>query len=334
MILQENTTLQNKELKLMEKPMNLNIEQKSKVSFKNYLKIFRKQKYLQAMCLPGVVWMIVFCYIPMGGLIIAFKDYSIINPIFKAPWVGLKYFSEFIHDENFINVMQNTFGISLLKLLFGFPLPIIFALFLNELISTRFKRIIQTISYLPHFLSWAVLGGIMINWFSDIGVFNGVLMSLGLIKHPITFLAESKYFWSISVGSDLWKELGWNAIIYLAAITAVDVELYESADLDGAGRFGKMWNITLPCIKGTMVILFIINVGYLLNTNFDQIFVLQNQLNLDRSNVIDLFVYRMGIQSGRFSYAAAIGLFRSLIALVLVVTTNLGAKKLTGETLY
>lgn len=292
------------------------------------------QRHLQAMGLPGVVWMLIFSFIPMYGIIIAFMDYNISKPIVEAPFVGFKYFLEFFKDENFIIVMQNTFAISILKLVVGFPIPIIFAILLNEIISTKYKRIVQTISYLPHFLSWAVLGGIMVNWFSDSGAFNGILMQLGIIQEPISVLGEAKYFWTVAVLSDVWKELGWSAVIYLAAISGIDMQLYESAELDGAGRLRKMWNITLPSIKGTIAILFILNVGNLLNTNFDQIFILTNQLNLDKSNVIDLYVYRMGIQSGRFSYATAIGLFRSVIALVLLLIANKTSKSLTGQSLY
>lgn len=293
-----------------------------------------EQRYLQAMGLPGVIWMVIFCYVPMYGITIAFKDYNISKSMMSAPFIGFDHFVEFFKDENFFSIMQNTFAISFIKLAIGFPIPIIFAILLNELISTKFKRAIQTITYLPHFLSWAVLGGIMVNWFSDSGAYNGIMMSLGIIQQPISILGEANYFWIVAVLSEVWKEMGWNSVIYLAAISGIDMQLYESAELDGAGRLRKMWNITLPSIKGTIAILFILNVGNLLNTNFDQIFVLTNQLNLDKSNVIDLYVYRMGMQSGRFSYATAIGVFRSVIALILLVLASKTSKALTGQSLY
>lgn len=183
------------------------------------LKKLLSQKYLQVMALLGVAWMIIFNYIPMYGIIIAFKQYVITRPISEAPWVGLEHFKAFFEDEDLPRVIWNTLGISLIKLIVGFPLPILFALFLNELRSIRLKKAVQTISYLPHFLSWVILGGILATWLSDVGVINHILMALHIIDEPISYLAEPKYFWGIVVASDLWKELGWSAIIYLAAIS-------------------------------------------------------------------------------------------------------------------
>ncbi|MBC8060499.1 MAG: sugar ABC transporter permease [Clostridiaceae bacterium] len=294
----------------------------------------KAQKYLQVMALVGVIWMIIFNYIPMYGIIIAFKKYNIIRPISAAPWVGLKYFKEFLADPDFWAAMQNTLGISFFKLLIGFPLPIIFALCLNEITSIRYKKIVQTISYLPHFLSWVILGGIMMTWLSDVGILNNILMGLHLIKEPITYLGEPKYFWPIAIISDIWKELGWSAIIYLAAIAGVDPGMYESATIDGAGRFRKMIDITLPSIKPTISILFILSVSGILNSNFDQILVLSNSLNQSTSSVIDLFVYRIGIQSGRFSYATAVGLTKSVVALMLLLSANFASKKLNDTSLF
>lgn len=301
---------------------------------KRLIKKLLSQKELQIMALLGVIWMIIFNYIPMYGITIAFKKFNIIKPISAAPWVGLQYFKEFFADENFWLVVKNTIGLSFLKLIISFPLPIIFALLLNELTSIRFKKFVQTVSYLPHFLSWVILGGIMMTWLSDVGIINDVLIKLNLIKEPITYLGEPKYFWSIAIISDIWKELGWSAIIYLAAIAGVDPEMYEAATIDGAGRFRKMLNITLPCIKGTIAILFILAVSGLLNSNFDQIMVLGNQLNASTSEVIDIYVYRMGIRSGRYSYATAVGLFKSVIAFILLFTANKVTKKLNDTSLF
>lgn len=302
-----------------------------------FIKLFKKirtQKELQVMALLGVIWMIVFNFIPMYGVIIAFKDYSIIKPISDAPWAGLKYFRQFIEDENFWIVMKNTFGISFFKLAIGFPLPIIFALLLNEINSVKYKKIVQTISYLPHFLSWVILGGIMMTWLSDVGIVNEVLMGLHIIKEPINYLAEPNYFWSIAIISDIWKELGWSAIIYLAAISGVDQELYEAAKIDGAGRIRRITDITIPCIKPTIAILFVLAVSGILNSNFDQILVLRNSLNASASDVIDIFVYRMGIQNGRYSYATAFGLLKSVVAFVLLFGANKVTKKLTDSSLF
>jgi putative aldouronate transport system permease protein len=293
-----------------------------------------KQRYLLAMVIPGILFMLVFNYAPMYGIVIAFTKFNIVKPIFDAPWVGFRYFIEFFEDERFWLVLGNTLGISLLKLAIAFPLPIVFALMINEVRQKHVKRWVQTISYLPHFLSWVVLGGIMINWLADVGLVNQFLLGVGVIKDPIVFLAEPGYFWGLSVISEVWKELGWSAIIYLAAMAGIDPEMYEAARIDGAGRFARIWHITLPCIAGTVAILFILAVSGLMNSNFDQIFVLKNPLNADASDVIDIFVYRMGLQSGRFSYATAIGLFKSLIALGLLFAANSFVKKINGNSLF
>ncbi|MFF2909407.1 ABC transporter permease [Paenibacillus sp. NPDC057934] len=292
------------------------------------------QKHLQTMALLGVIWMIIFNYIPMYGIIISFKDYNIVKSIAEAPWVGLTHFREFMADENLVNVIKNTLGISLIKLVIGFPLPIIFALFLNEIRSVRFKKSIQTISYLPHFLSWVVLGGILATWLADVGIINNILLALGLIDQPISYLAEPNYFWGIVITSDIWKELGWSAIIYLAAISGVSPEMYEAATIDGAGRFQKMWYVTLPAIKATISILFILAVSGVLNSNFDQILVLRNALNDSASNVIDYYVYYTGILSGRFSYSTAVGLLKSVIALILLLIANSVSQKINDTSLF
>ena len=307
---------------------------KQKADLGQFKKKLWEQRYLQFMVLPGIIWMFIFNYIPMAGIVIAFKKYKITQSIGEAPWVGLKYFKEFLGDSNFMNIMTNTLGISLLKLIIGFPLPIIFALLLNELRGKRFKKLTQTISYLPHFLSWVVLGGIMITWLSKEGIINDLLLALHIIKEPISFLGSPKYFWGIALISDIWKEMGWSAIIYLAAIAGVDQQMYEAAMIDGANKFQRIMAITLPCITGTIAILLIIQVANLLNSNFDQILVLKNQINIDRSQVIDTYVYQMGMTMGKYSYATAVGLFKSVIALILLLTANKTSKKFLGRSLY
>ncbi|GGI46379.1 ABC transporter permease [Paenibacillus marchantiophytorum] len=292
------------------------------------------QRYLQAMALLGVAWMIIFNYVPMYGIIIAFKDFNIIKAISEAPWVGLENFKAFMEDDNLGYVIKNTLGMSVLKLIIGFPLPIAFALFLNEIRSVRYKKLVQTISYLPHFLSWVILGGILATWLADVGIINNILMALKIIKEPISYLAEPQYFWSIIITSDIWKELGWSAIIYLAAISGVSPEMYEAATIDGAGRFQKMFYVTLPSIKGTITILFILAVSGILNSNFDQILVLKNQLNETTSNVIDVYVYQIGLQQSRFSYATAVGLIKSLISLVLLLSANFITKRMNNTSLF
>ncbi len=303
----------------------------------DWVRVKRKlidQRYLLLMVIPGIIWMLIFNYTPMYGVIIAFKDYKITKPISEAEWVGLKHVIEFFQDSRFWLILKNTLGISFLKLIIGFPLPILFAIMLNEIRNNRFKKGIQTISYLPHFLSWVVLGGIMITWLSESGLANELLLELGIIKEPIPFMAKADYFWGVVIISEIWKELGWNAIIYLAAISGIDQSMYEAATVDGAGRWRKIWNITLPSIVGTITILLILAVGNMMNSNFDQIFVLKNTLNADASDVIDIFVYRMGIQSGRFSFATAAGLFKSVTAVILLVSTNFIVKKINNTSLF
>lgn len=308
-----------------------------KIKYRNKASFFKQlanQKYLQGMALLGMLWMLVFNYIPMGGIVIAFKKFKITRTIAEAPWVGLKYFKEFFMDDNFVNIMQNTLGISLLKLFIGFPLPIIFALLLNEIRHLKFKKIAQTISYLPHFLSWVVLGGIMVTWLSKTGVINDFLVASKIIKEPISFLGNPKYFWGLSVISDSWKELGWSAIIYLAAIAGVDQQMYEAATVDGATKLQKIFKITIPSITGTIALMLILQISGLLNSNFDQVLILKNQINVSRSQVIDTYVYQVGMTMGKYSYATAVGLFKSVIALILLVIANKSSKKLLGRSLY
>ncbi|MGI5117582.1 ABC transporter permease [Treponema sp. SP13] len=303
----------------------------------------REEKYLQAMALCGVVWMLIFNYIPMYGILIAFKkNFMITTPLFskkffETAWAesfGLQHFINFFHDEEFLNIMANTLSISVLKLLINFPLPIVFALMLNEVRNAWFKKFVQTISYMPHFLSWVVLGGILTTWMGESGLFNEILIKIGIMKEGIAYLAYPKYFWPIVIFSDLWKELGWNAIIYLAAISAIDQEMYEAAKIDGAGHMRQIWSITLPSIAPTITILFILQVGSLLNSNFDQMLVLWNPLNAPRSNVIDIYVYSTAMRSMRYAYASAIGLFKSVIAFILLFGANQVTKKLNDTSLF
>lgn len=303
----------------------------------------RDEKYLQIMALCGIAWMLVFNYAPMYGILIAFKkNYYVTTPLFSkqfltSPWAGHHGFQQFINffqDEDFWNIMANTLGISFLKLIINFPLPIIFALLLNEVKNPHFKKFVQTISYMPHFLSWVVLGGILTTWMGETGLINEILIKLGILDKGIAFLAYPKYFWGIVVGSDLWKELGWSAIIYLAAISGIDQEMYEAARVDGASKWRQIWSITLPSILGTITIMFILAVGGLMKSNFDQIFVLYNPLNAERSNVIDIYTYTSAMRGMRYSYASAIGLFQSVVAFILLWIANNVTKKLNNTSLF
>jgi putative aldouronate transport system permease protein len=316
---------------------------KSRLGRESLWQRLKRDRYLEIMALLGLAWMLVFNYLPMYGLLVGFKkNFRITESLFSgrflaSEWAGqagFQHFIAFLRDPEFPNILLNTLGISVLKLVIGFPLPIIFALFLNELRSPLFKKTVQTISYLPHFLSWVVLGGILTTWLSDTGFVNEIFIKLGLIKEGVTYLAYPQYFWFIVIASDVWKELGWSAIIYLAAIAGIDQDMYEAAELDGAGRFRRMWSITLPCIMGTITVLFILAVGGLLNSNFDQILVLWNPLNAPRSTVIDIYTYNVAMRSMRFSYATAIGFFKSVAAFLLLFAANHVVKKASSTSLF
>jgi putative aldouronate transport system permease protein len=292
-----------------------------------------RQRDLQAMALPGVIWMIIFNFIPMYFIVIAFQRYNVARGVFRSRWVGFDNFIEFFSDERFWLVIRNTFGLNGLRLIVGFPLAILFAILLNEVSQIRFKRIVQTITYLPHFLSWIILGGIMYEWLSDTGFFTELLLSLGLLRERMNLIASKELFWPILITSEIWKELGWNAIIYIAAIATIDPCLYEAATIDGAGRFGKIVHVTLPSIRGTIAILLTLAIGNMLSSNFEQLFVFHRSVLYDVVDVIDIYAYRVGIENGRLSYATAIGLFRSVFALGLLLTANSVSKRLTESSL-
>ena len=304
---------------------------------KSFIKRLKKQWVLQSMALPAVIWLIIFAYIPMMGIIIAFKNYRVIYSMLTAPWAydnGFEHFIDLFKDRYFFSALINTLGISFLKILIAFPTPIIFAVFLNEITHSGIKRFVQTVSYLPHFLSWVILGGMMLSWLNNSGLVNELLIKSGLINKPIPFLTSPDGFWFLAVLSDLWKELGWSAIIYLAAIAGIDPTLYEAAKVDGASRFQNIINITIPLISGTITILFILTISSILNTNFEQMLIIGNPLNNEKSSVIDTFVYYKGIQGGQYSFATAVGLFKSVIALILLISANTFSKKVQGRGLF
>ncbi|MFP4366613.1 MAG: ABC transporter permease [Bacteroidales bacterium] len=297
------------------------------------LKKLYQQKYLFLLIIPGLVGFFIFNYIPMGGIVIAFKDYDLVQGIWKSPWVGIKYFEQFITGYHFKTIMRNTIGISLMKLFLGFPVPIIFALLLNEIKNYYFKRTIQTISYLPHFLSWVVALGIIGKILSvDGGIVNELLIMIG--KEPVNFFSNKKAMWPLIYLSEIWKETGWNSIIYLAALATIDVQLYEAAYVDGANRFKRMWHISLPGIKGTIAILFILAAGNILHTNFDQLYLLATPPVIDVTEVIDTYIYRRTLQNMQYSLGAAAGLFKAILNVCIVFMVNGITKKLTGEGIW
>ncbi len=298
---------------------------------------YRLKQYWPAylLLLPVVLWYVIFCYAPMGGLVIAFKKYSVIKGIWNSPWVGLKNFERLFGSAAFMRSIQNTLVFSGLNFVFGFPLPIIFAILLNELPGIHYKKIVQTVSYLPHFISWSVAGGLVYMLLSpSTGAIAAVVRALG--GTPQNYIGISRYFRPIVVVSDIWKSLGWSAIIYIAAISSVDEQLYEAALIDGAGRFARIWHVTLPGIRGIISIQLILTVGKILNANFGQIFVLISDLTLDVGETIDYYVYRVGLGStNNMSLATASGMFKSIIGLMLIVLTNYASRKLTdGEGIW
>lgn len=297
----------------------------------------RLRRYWPAylLLLPVVAWYLMFCYAPMGGLVIAFKKYSPIRGIAASPWVGFQNFEKLFHTAAFFSAVKNTLIISGLNLLIGFPIPIIFAILLNEMRFMRFKKIVQTVSYLPHFISWSVAGGMVYMLLSpSTGAISAVIRALG--GTPKNYIGLSEYFRPIVVISGVWKSMGWSAIIYMAAISSVDEQLYEAARIDGAGRFARIWHVTLPGIRGIIAIQLILAVGQILNVSFDQIFILITDLTLDVGETIDYYIYRVGLgSSNNFSLATASGMLKSVIGLVLVVATNYVSRKLTdGEGIW
>ena len=294
---------------------------------------------LQLLIIPGIIFVFIFMYIPMYGILMAFQEYKLGDIPGFSPWAGLHYFRQLIEDPFFPRAVRNTIVMSLLRIGIGFPMPIIFALILNEVRITKFKKPVQTVSYLPHFISWVVAATLFFDILSaDNGVINNFLLAIGLIKEPILFFGRSEYFWALATVTDIWKTIGWNAIIFIAAITSVDPELYEAAAIDGAGRLQRIWYITLQCILPTVIILFIFTVGSLLSSNFDQVFMLTKQLSnrllIEHADVIDTFIYRTGLSQMRFSFAAAAGFFRTIVNFSLVLLANWLANRHGGRGLF
>nr|WP_276562994.1 ABC transporter permease subunit [Paenibacillus anseongense] len=283
--------------------------------------------------LPCVVYFLVFNYVPMYGVLMAFKDFDFSKGIIHSPWVGFDNFKYMFGLSDFYKVFWNSFYLGVLRIVFGFPLPIILALLLNEMRNMAYQRLTQTIIYLPHFISWVVIGGILVNFLSPAwGLVNIFLKQLGI--DPVFFLADPHYFRPVVVLSSIWKESGWGSIIYLAAIAGINSELYESASIDGASRLQKIWYVTLPGIKSTIVILLILRLGQVMNNGFEQIFVLQNPMNLNVSEVFETYAYRVGILGGRFSFGTTVGLFTSVIGLIFLLAGNRIAKWLKEDGIW
>ena len=272
---------------------------------------------------------VLFRYIPMAGIVIAFKKYTIDGGLFGSPWVGLDYFQRLFASEKFYQVLWNSVRISFFKIVVGFPGPIVFALLLNEIANLRWKKSFQTISYLPHFVSWVVVGGVVRDVVSAHGIVNGVIEAFG--GDVRLFLQEPGSFLPIVLISQIWKNVGWGSIIYLAAITGIDPQLYEAAQIDGAGRLQRMWHITVPSISHVIIILFLLRIGNVLEAGFDQIFNLYNPLVYDVADIIETYVYRVGINGFQYSLTAAASLFQNVVGLVLLLLVNVVTRRVKAE---
>lgn len=296
---------------------------------------FIKQWDLQLMVIPALILIFIFSYIPMYGILMAFQDYKIGRSFSSSPWVGFKHFEYFFNSPEFGLVMRNTIVISLLKLLIGFPAPIVLALMLNEVRKMAFKRVVQTITYLPHFMSWVILGGLVSALLAvDNGSINMLLEKLNIIDKPINFLSLPQYFWGILVTTNVWKEIGFGSIVYLAAIAGVDPNTYEAASIDGASRFKQIYLITLPSIMPVISIFMILAIGNLLSAGFEDILILAaNPAIRDVSDVLDTYVVRVGIDNYRYSYATAVGVFKAVVSVGLLSLANFIARR-SGNSLW
>ncbi|WP_339270409.1 ABC transporter permease subunit [Paenibacillus sp. FSL K6-1330] len=295
--------------------------------------LIKNQKQLIMMSVPLMLYIILFAYVPVWGWTMAFQDYKPARDFGQQTWVGLKHFKFLFTDDNFLRVLRNTVGMSMINLVLGFVTAIILALLLNEIKKVFWKRTVQTISYLPHFLSWIIVTGIVATSLASDGIINDLLMKLQIIQEPILWLSEGKYFWGIVGSSHVWKEVGWNTIIYLAAIASIDPALYEAAEIDGASRYRKMLHVTLPGIKATIVILLIMSIGHILEAGFEVQYLLGNGLVVDWAETIDIFVLKYGIAQGNYSMATAGGIFKTVVSVTMLLLANWTAKRLGEERL-
>ena len=293
-----------------------------------------QHRWLYFMLIPGALYFILFRYIPMGGLIIAFKEYSPFKGMWGSPWVGFDQFVKFFSANDFSRLLTNTLGISLLQLVLYFPAPIILSLFLNEVRHSGYKRVVQTLVYIPHFVSWVIVASLTYQLFnvSD-GVFNVIYKAISG-GQTFDILSKPSAFWGLIVGQDIWRETGYGTIVFLAALAGVDQELYEAARVDGAGRWRLMWHITLPAIRGTIIMMLILRVGGIMNTGYEQIFLMRNDLNLAKAEVFDTYIFTKGIKSGQYSFTAAAGMFKSVVGMILVLLSDRIAKLFGESGLY
>ena len=292
----------------------------------------RRDKWLYLLLLPGLIYFIVFKYLPMFGIVIAFENYVPYSGVFGSQWVGFKWFNYFFGFPAWTNYLINTLILSVMNIVFFFPAPIILALMLNEMMSLRYKKTLQTLLYVPHFISIVIVVSITFVMFGPSGIVYKATQNL--LGHPINYMGSPDTFRWMIIGQTIWKETGWGTIIFLAALTNVDTQLYEAAMVDGAGRLRRLWHITLPAIRSTIVLMLILRMGSVLDTGYDHLILMANPLNRKASQTLDVFVYQQGIQSGQFSYASAIGLMKSIVSVTLVLASNKIAHLLGEQGLY
>ena len=301
-----------------------------KQSFWPYLK---QNYWLYIFLIPGLLFLIIFKYIPMGGIVIAFQDYKVTRGFLGSDWVGLEHFRYLFQSTDFYRVFRNSILIRIYRLVWGFPVPILLALMLNEMRSQGYKRTMQTILYLPHFISWVVVVGMVTNLLSpSTGIINILIEAMG--GEPVSFLTSPKYFRSILVITDIWKGAGWGTIVYMAAMAGIDPSYYEAAIIDGATRFQRIWYITLPCIASTIVVMLIMRTGSILNNGFEQVYLMQNALVSEVAEIFETYTYQVGLKEGRYSFASAVGIFQSVVGCILLFITNFTAKKIGGSGLW
>ena len=301
-------------------------------SSSHFVRQIKKSKYLYLIFFIPLCYYIIFHYWPMYGVIIAFKDYNIVKGILGSPWVGFKHFEKFLADPYFWKLVRNTLLINIYGLFWSFPAPIVLAILLNELPDRGFKRFVQSVSYLPHFISTVVVCGMIVNFLASDGIVNQILMALG--RERIQFLMRPEWFRTIYIASGIWQNVGWGSIVYLAALAGIDEELYEAAIIDGANRWKQMIHITLPGIKSTISIMLIMNLGRLMNIGYEKIILLYNGSTYETADVISTYVYRRGLLGNDFSYATAVSLFQSVVGLILLYTSNKISNKLSETGLW
>jgi putative aldouronate transport system permease protein len=287
---------------------------------------------LYVMAIPGLIFLFIFKYIPLAGAVIAFKDYSVFKGFIDSPWVGLKHFETLIHHPDFVRVFGNTLILGFLKIVMVFPVPVLLALMINEIRRSALKKGIQTALYIPHFLSWVIVGGIVFDFFSNSGLFNIVMGWFGV--DPVLAMQESAYFRPIYVITSIWRDAGWGTVVYMAAISSIDPQLYESAMIDGASKFRQIRHITIPLLLPTVLILFLLEIGNFLDLGFDHVFNLLTPMTYNVGDIIDTYVFRAGIQQAQYSFATAVGLFQSVIGFILVFIFNKLSKKFSDGGLW